>query len=550
MSLSVTRLFRLAACAVAFGAVAVAIPGPTVAGRPRQTIELEVLGTYASGIFEQGASEVVAYDERTERVFAVNAAEATVDVLDVSDPSAPTKVTSIDLAATLMADPDFDGSVGNANSVAVHGGILAVAVEADPKTDTGWAVFYDTDTLGLISWIGVGALPDMLCFTHDGRRVLVANEGEPNSYGEADSVDPEGSVTVIEVKAKAKKLSATTVDFHAYDGLEDDLRAAGVRLFGPGARASQDLEPEYIAATEDGKKAFVTLQENNAVAVLDLKKLEFVDILPLGFKDHSLAGNGLDGSDRDGAGNSGRIQIAPWPVYGMYLPDAIATYRVRGKDYFVTANEGDSRQDWFEEEARLKDLDLDPTVFPDADDLQDDDFIGRLTVTTTLGDADGDGLYEAVYAFGGRSFSIWAADGTLAFDSGDAFEQITAEAYPTNFNSDHAANQFDTRSDNKGPEPEGIVLGRIGSCTYAFIGLERIGGIMVYDISEPTAPEFVQYINHRDFSGDPEAGTAGDLGPEGLAFVPANRSPTGEPMLVVGNEVSGTTTLYAIRVNR
>lgn len=514
----------------------------------KQTIELSVLGTYESGLFAQGGAEIVKYDEDTERVFAVNAADASVDVLDVSDPSAPTKVASIDVAATLADDPDFDGVVAGANSVAVDHDVLAVAVQADPKTDTGWAAFYDTDTLELIGWVEAGALPDMITFSPNGKLVLVANEGEPNSYGLVDSVDPEGSVTVIEVTANFKELSATTVDFTGFNGQEGALRAAGVRIFGPGASAAQDFEPEYIAVTHDNHTAYVGLQENNAIAVLDLKKMEFTKILPLGYKDHDLAGNAFDGSDRDGAGNSGLIAIKNWPVFGMYMPDGIAVYRVKGKDYIVTANEGDSREDWFDEEEAVRNLTLDATNLPNPPDLKNDDLIGRLTVTKTLGDPDDDGDYDALYAFGARSFSIWDEDGELVFDSGDAFEQITADAFPANFNSTHDANNFDNRSDNKGPEPEGLAIGEINGRTYAFIGLERVGGIMVYDISDPHAPEFIQYINNRPFSGTPSAGTAGDLGPEGLDFVPASRSPNGKPMLAVGNEISGTTTLYEIDV--
>jgi DNA-binding beta-propeller fold protein YncE len=527
-----------------------ALTGATAIAHSGRTIELSVLGTYESGIFADGGAEIVAYDERTERVFAVNASDASVDALDVSDPTTPTKIAAIDVAATMGADPTFGGSVGGANSVALERGVLAVAVEADPKTDTGWAAFYRTDTYELLGWVEAGALPDMITFARNGKLALVANEGEPNSYGEADSVDPEGSVTVIEVKGHFQKFSATTVGFASFNGQEDALRADGIRIFGPGASAAQDFEPEYIAVSDDGRSAYVALQENNAIAVLDLKEMRFTKVLPLGYKDHSLPGSGLDGSDRDGPGNSGVINIANWPVFGTYMPDGIATYRARGRDYIVTANEGDSRQDWFEEEARVKDLDLDPVAFPNAGDRQNDDFIGRLNVTTTLGDTDGDAEFEELYAFGGRSFSIWDEHGNLVFDSGDAFEQITSEAFPEFFNSDHEENNFDNRSDNKGPEPEGLALGKIHGRTYAFIGLERIGGIMVYDITSPHAPVFVQYINNRDFGGDPEAGTAGDLGPEGLHFIEGSDNPTGDPMLAVGNEVSGTTTLYAIDIVR
>ena len=116
------------------------------------------------------------------------------------------------------------------------------------------------------------------------------------------------------------------------------------------------------------------------------------------------------------------------------------------------------------------------------------------------------------------------------YDSGQDLEEITAKVLPAEFNSTHEENgTFDNRSDNKGPEPEGVVLGRVGLRTYAFVGLERIGGVMVFDVTSPWRVEFETYVNPRDFMGDPEGGTAGDLGPEGLHFVPAWQSPTWKP---------------------
>ncbi|MEZ4518076.1 MAG: hypothetical protein R3C44_15065 [Chloroflexota bacterium] len=68
----------------------------------------------------------------------------------------------------------------------------------------------------------------------------------------------------------------------------------------------------------------------------------------------------------------------------------------------------------------------------------------------------------------------------------------------------------------------------------------------MFDITHPRAPQFIQYINSRDFSGDPEAGTAGDLGPEGIVFISRADSPTHTPLLAVGNEVSGSIAIFEI----
>lgn len=504
-------------------------------------LDLHVIGRYSSGLFGQSAAEIVAFDPSTDQLFVVNAAAVSVDVIDLSDPTTPVLLGTIDARV--------EG--GAANSVAIHDGIAAVAIEAAARTDPGKVVFYDTRTLARIGAATVGALPDMLVFTPDGNAVLVANEGEP---APGYSIDPEGSISVIDVRNGFDAPSVATANFNAFDARIDELRAAGVRIYGPGATVSQDLEPEYIAVAPDGRSARVVLQEANALAALDLSDIAapvITDIIPLGLKDHMIPGNELDPSDRDPHGNP-QVRIGNWPVFGMYQPDAIAAYEFDGRTYYVTANEGDDRNDFIpgEETARIKDLELDPTVFPDAAALQADGALGRLRVTRFDGDTDGDGAFEKLVAPGARSFSIWSEDGTQVFDSGSDFERITAQRYPDNFNASNDSNDPESRSDDKGPEPEGVALGQLHGRTFAFIGLERIGGIMVYDITNPPNATFVRYVNPRDFSKDPESESAlvGDLGPEGLAFIPAKDSPNGEPLLVVGNEVSGTTTIFQISV--
>ncbi|MBD2230376.1 choice-of-anchor I family protein [Phormidium tenue] len=490
---------------------------------------LAPLGTYETEVFDTSAAEIVVYDPATRRLFVVNAQVPAVEVLDISDPSNPTKLFDI--------DPSAYGA--GANSVAISNGIVAVAIESTEKTDPGSVVFFDIDG-NFLNAVTVGALPDMLTFTPDGTKVLVANEGEPN----ADySIDPEGSISIIDLSGGVENLTqanVTTAGFTAFNDQRDALIADGVRIFGPNATAAQDVEPEYIAVTDDSRTAYVALQENNALAVVDIASGAVTDILPLGYKDHSVVP--LDASDRDNA-----INITTYPnLFGLYLPDAISLYEAGGATYIVTANEGDAREyDTFAEEARVKDLVLDPVAFPNATALQADEALGRLTVTTTLGDANGDGLYEELYALGGRSFSIWDTQGNLVYDSGAEFEQTIAELFPTEFNADNSENgSFDSRSDAKGPEPEGVTIGEVNGRTYAFIGLERFGGVMTYDITNPTEAFFVDFVNNRDFGGNAEDGTAGDLGAEGLTFIPAADSPNGNPLVVVANEVSGSTTVF------
>jgi hypothetical protein len=330
------------------------------------------------------------------------------------------------------------------------------------------------------------------------------------------------------------------------------LRAQGIRIFGPGASAAQDFEPEYIAVSEDGRTAYVTLQENNAIAFVDIATAKVTDVKPLGFKNHNVAGMGLDASDEDGgvSTNSGTpaVKIGPQPVKGLYLPDGIASYVANGQTYLITANEGDARADWpgFNEETRVRahcTAGLDPTVFPDAANLILDSNLGRLRITATPnGGSAGKnaaGQCNELYSFGARSFSIWNTSLVRQYDSGDEFEQRTTALSNAAFNSSHDNNTLDSRSPGKGPEPEGVVVGRFGERIFAFVGLERVGGVMVYDVTNPAAASYVTYFN-------PRTGGTGDRGPEGLVLIPANKSPNGKPLLVIGNEVSGTTTIVQI----
>lgn len=495
------------------------------------------IGTYETEIFDEGAAEIASFDHRTNRLFVTNGYANTLDVLEINDPTNPKLLKTVNLS-----------SFGNGvNSVAVKNGIVAAAVEAESRQDPGKVVFFDTDGNHLHDVV-VGALPDMLTFTPNGKKVLVANEGEPDNYCKNNN-DPEGSVSIIDLTKGVENAIVNSVDFNNYDIQINNLKEQGVRIFGPDATVSQDLEPEYITVLGDSDTAIVSLQENNAFAVLDIKTYNVTKILPLGTKDHSILGNGLDASDKDD-----KINIAAWKVYGMYMPDAITSYKAFGMDFIVSANEGDTREyscllgglSKEKEDKRIGDLLLDPFSFPDASYLQQDENIGRLGVSLFEGDVDNDGDYDKLFTPGSRSFSIWTIFGSQIFDSGDQLEQITASAFPTSFNSNNDNSEFDNRSDNKGPEPEGIVVGKIKNNHYAFVGLERIGGIIIYDVSNPYNPKFVQYVNDRNFETDIRS--QNNLGPEGMIFIEKAKSPTNTPLLVVTNEVSGTTIIYEISI--
>lgn len=500
---------------------------PAEAREPGQ-ITLTPIGRFSAGPGIESA-EIAAYDPATNRIFGINPTLVRVDVLDISDPHGPVLEFTIPLG-------------GRPNSIVLHGSTVAVAVENPIKTDPGFVEFFDTNGNPLTS-LTVGALPDMLVFTPDGRWLLVANEGEPNSYGQIDSVDPEGSVSIIDMSLGTANLTQADVRTATFNNSIPKTNASSIRIYGPGATLAQDVEPEYIAVSGDSKTAWVTLQENNAIAILDIKAGVFTQLVGLGLKDHSRpckefshnrSCNRLDASDRDGG-----INIANWPVFGMYQPDAIDSYGVGGATYLVMANEGESRAfPGFTEEVPVGSSSyvLDPAKFPNAATLKQDANLGRLTVTNATGDNDSDGDFDKILVPGARSFSIRTADGDLVFDSGDDFEQITAARVPASFNSNGTAATFDTRSDNKGPEPEGLVLGTAFGRIYVFIGLERTAGIMVYDVTDPFRPIFVDYVNT----------SPDDISPEGLLFINEKDSPNGKPLLVVTHEISSTTTIFEI----
>ncbi|MBL4663378.1 MAG: choice-of-anchor I family protein, partial [Flavobacteriaceae bacterium] len=315
----------------------------------------EISVTYLTSydVDTNGTAEITAYDAGSQQLFVANADK--IEVLDFSDPANISSLSTINVS-------DFGGE--SVQSIASSNGLVAAAISVNPATDSGIVVISDANGDNAIV-LEVGVLPDMLIFTPDGTMLLVANEGQPS---EDYTIDPEGSVSVIDVSGGLGNISqanVTTLSFNTFDGQQSALEAAGVRIYGPGASVSQDLEPEYIAVANDSQTAYVSLQENNAYAIIDLVNLEITEVLSFGLKDHSLVSNSLDLSDE-----SGFIFDANWPVKGMYMPDAIAFYEVSGIQYIVTANEGDSRDyNAYSEERKIGDNDyiLDTNVFSDIE---------------------------------------------------------------------------------------------------------------------------------------------------------------------------------------
>lgn len=540
----------------------------------------------------EGAAEIVQYHAATQTVYAINSAaeSPTVEIIDISGLSAEplsNPMTSTNLTSTALAlETSANGiDLDAPNSIAVHGDWMAVAVAADAHADNGVVLFYNglnNNAPAFVKAVTVGNLPDMVTFTPDGSKVIVANEGEPSGDY---SVDPEGSIAVITISDNMPADTATIIDFSAYNGMQAELEAQGMHFPNPNGRTingntieisvAQDLEPEYIAATNE--VAYVALQENNGLAIVDLTD-NSVEVVGLGFKDWSNLM--IDGME-DGTVSFGTYDN----LYGIYQPDTIATYTWNNANFIVTANEGDAREYFFDtldaegnqnedlcEAAGGQDFDEDDgclsytdetqgrrlefapgssLAMNAGDDPEDYDFsafpIGRLTVTAELGDTDEDGVYENLYAYGARSFTIWDSNGLVVFDSGDDFERITASVHGDQFNNNDDENEGDSRSANKGPEPEALTIGTVGDRTYAFIGLERMGGIFVYDITNPYNTQFVEYVINRDITEG--ADLMGDSAPEGMTFISADNSPSGNALVVIGNEISGTVTIWQVTPN-
>ena len=499
-------------------------------------LRAELAGRYNSGAMsaDGGSLEIVQYNAENGFAYAVSGVKGKLIAVDLNaslsgDKAAALNGTEYDIRSLVRAD---NFTYGDMTSVAVSpdGGTLAAAIQAEDYTASGIVAVFTCGadgSLTLRGTVSVGVQPDMVTFTPDGKYILTADEGEPRmGYTAEGAVDPKGSVTVIE----AADLSARTVDFTAFDsaGARAALAAEGIVLKKDTA-PSVDLEPEYIACDND-TAAYITCQEANAIAVLDIAKGEFTGVWSVGFEDCSQVPVDLGNDDKTYAPSTYE------DLKGIRMPDAVSLYQVNGTTHLITANEGDSR-------AWPVGLETDVNEIKSKKSPNGRSFEKKVTWFDA---SQYDGLESGVdYLFGGRSFSVLRVTETgleEVYDSGSDFEAITAKHFPDNFNCSNDNIDLEDRSGKKGPEPEGTAVGAVNGRTYAFIALERIGGVMIYDITDPAKAEFVNYINSREFAADIQ----GDVSPEGLCFVPAAESKTGKPLLLAACEVSGTLAVYEL----
>lgn len=526
-------------------------------------LNLTQIARYSAGQYnvDGGVMEIVAYNQATEWAYAINGQSGKLAAIPLAGLTAGAHVeeltgTEIDVKALVEAE-DGTFQYGDMTSVAISpdSTTLAAALQAQGSNDAGRVALFTCEedgSLTLEALVETGAQPDMVTFAGDGV-VLTADEGEPREgYGE-NIADPKGSVTVVDVESQ----ESTVVDFTAFDSQRDQLAEDGIVLK-KGSAPSEDLEPEYIAVS--GGKAYVTLQENNAIAVLDIDSQTFDGVYSAGFEDHSTTAIDLDKKDDAYAPQTYESLL------GIRMPDGIAAFTVEGTTYLVTANEGDARE-WGDEDLGTFYLSEDERDFGEegvtsptgAITAENSGLTGKVVFFKT---EDFDGLDpEKDYVFGSRSFTVFqVTENGLeeVFTSGDDFEALTAQYVPEYFNASNDNAVLDDRSGKKGPEAESVTVGTVDGKTYAFVALERTGGVMVYDVTDPEAITFVNYVNTRDFGTTVEGSeeyedgkldkwvTGGDVAPEGLLFLDAASSPNGEPLLLAACEVSGTVAVYQL----
>lgn len=493
------------------------------------TIDITQLSRYDSGMTnaDGGVMEIVDYNYQTGWAYAINGQTGTLTAISLKDEEVKTNVDLLDGndidVKSLVEDYNFVYGDMTSVSISPDGENLAVALQAEGYNDNGRVAIFKCNsdgTLSFIRTIETGVQPDMVTYTDDGKYILTANEGEPRNGYENDAEDPKGTVTIINTDDD----TAVNVGFDDFD--HDTLASAGVVLK-KGSEPSEDLEPEYISC--NGNMAYISLQEANAMAVLDIEAKEFKGVYPLGTVDYSSVDIDLNKND-----NEEDREYSPdnyENVLGLRMPDGISTYSVDGQTYVVTANEGDSRE-W-------------------GDYSNEDE--GKLTSVTGvetekkvtyLNTDDYDGVeVDNTYLFGSRSFSVFKVTENsleLVYDSASDFESKTAQYLPEYFNCSNDSLDIDGRSAKKGPEPETVTTGVVGDKTYAFVTLERTGGIMIYDITTPSQIKYSNYINSRDFSVE----TGVDDSPEGLKFVKSNDEDKAK--LIAACEVGGTVAVYGL----
>lgn len=482
----------------------------------------------------KGGGEILTYDPATGHILTTRGSwlAQSVQHISLADPRKPVLVGETNLK------PHHPAGVASVSSVAAdpkgRGFMVASLVPKDSTQHLGRVAVIDTRSLEVICTLEAGWHPDCIIISKDGRWLMVANEAEYQKY----LPNRPGSIGVADlsnVKTPADMAGVIIRDFPL--GPEHVVPGVVTPNETDPARRHLDLEPEYI--TEDGAHAYVSLQENNAIAVFDLRAQKWARIFPLGSWNVR-----MDASDRDGPWGRRSLQVND-EVETMPMPDTISAIRIGGRTLIVSGNEGDSA-----ETARVKHLGTDgkplsPALRAELKNLygmdpQHDAALGRLRVSKYLGDLNGDGRQDKLIASGTRSFSIWdAATGKRVYDSGSFFEDHAVENDPASFNHNRGRlSEWDTRSKNRGPEPEAVKAAFIQGVPMAIIANERQGGLYAFDIRDPAHPRLSGYDNGARIGGHSLV--------ESVLHLPPEATSIGQDIIVTGWEGSSSITLHIV----
>jgi hypothetical protein len=505
----------------------------------------------------EGGAEIPAYHPGSKRLFATNGVRNSIDVYDLSDPAKPVRINRVELK-NYGTDVTSVAAGKNVVVAAVHKS-ETFASNGVPSTPTGVLVVMDPNGKVLSAPDLKGVLPDSVSFTPSGEIALVAIEGQPvcakddvttitnESTDYAKAIDPEGGVSIVDLTNP----SAPEVDFVGFKQFTvNEIKAKGLALSSIVNNVAKDLEPEYIVALDESK-AYVTLQEANGIGVLDIPGRSWKDIRRA--FESKLSTTAIDTSDRD----SGRGSRNYVNVVGASQPDAITGFKIGGGDYLLTANEGDAREySCLNDDLRGSSLKVDSRRFPDWKTLSGSSELGRSKVNPNIGDRDGDGDVDTIHLRGSRSLTIYRS-GVPIWDSGELLEKLQVNALGVaNINGSHALSSDKTtvnytgqdRSDDKGAEPEGVAVGKVGDSRIAVLGLERMSALVIFDVTSPRTPLVVKWIQMMPITSTPVA-QATAWSPEGVIFIPAQSSPNGKALFITSYELSGSLTVHQIESN-
>ncbi len=519
-------------------------------------ISLNKFGSFDTGIgmnADGGSAEIVKYNSDNDKFYLVSGNKAALDIVSVVAEGENGEIKTVFNEETdridfnkLVADNASKFAAGfeygDITSVAINTelDVIAVAIQHKDYDKKGAVAVLDYDGK-LVAVYECGVQPD--CIAFEGNYILTADEGEPREGYGSTVVDPEGSVTVIDLSGGAANGKVKTADFKAFDAFRSQLVEQGIIIM-KGANPSTDFEPEYIVT--EGNTAYVALQEANAIAVIDIAGATVTGIYAMGFKNHSVEGNGLDMLE------DGTATVETQSVYGVYMPDGMDILNRDGKVYLFTANEGDARE-WGSGDNEFSGVAKYEVTSSHGDK--------SVTKVEVLDNSAWDGIdADKHYLLGGRSFSVLDMSKSIenavslgessvktgkiemVYDSGDEIESLIAsdEECKDYFNSSNDDIELDSRSKKKGPEPETVSVAEVDGNTYCFVGLERQGGMVAFDVTDLEKVDTLKHFTSRQYTAD----MAGDVAPENIIFIADN--PSGKPMLAVANEVSGTLALYAI----